>query len=79
MASVSGEPRRPLAGSPFATSAPVAASEALTAVEVGDRVCHDRFGLGTVVSVGFPDVLRVDFGTEGTQQFRLGDPSLTSL
>ncbi|MEZ0065401.1 DNA helicase-2/ATP-dependent DNA helicase PcrA [Streptacidiphilus sp. MAP12-20] len=41
---------------------------------VGDRVTHDRFGLGTVVSVSGPAddaKATIDFGAEGTKQLLL--------
>ncbi|MFC1409054.1 DNA helicase PcrA [Streptacidiphilus sp. N1-12] len=41
---------------------------------VGDRVTHDRFGLGTVVAVGGPAddaKATIDFGAEGTKQLLL--------
>ena len=41
---------------------------------VGDRVNHDRFGLGTVVAVGGPAddaKATIDFGAEGTKQLLL--------
>ncbi len=41
---------------------------------VGDRVTHDRFGLGTVVAVAGPAddaKATIDFGTEGTKQLLL--------
>ena len=77
MASSSGNARRTIAGSPFATAA--VAPPPSVDYSVGDRVCHDRFGMGTVVVVGFPDVLRIDFGTEGLREFRSNDPSITAL
>ncbi|MDT0377416.1 hypothetical protein E4198_19395 [Streptomyces sp. RKND-216] len=52
-------PRRHLPTSPFAPAV-VAAVEEYAA---GDRVSHDRYGLGRVLSVGHDDALIVDFGS----------------
>ncbi len=46
---------------------------------VGDRVTHDRYGLGRVVSVDTADYLCLDFGAGGIKQFAGADPSLTKL
>jgi DNA helicase II / ATP-dependent DNA helicase PcrA len=46
----------------------------LLSLAVGDRVTHDRFGLGTVVAVGGPAddaKATIDFGSEGTKQLLL--------
>jgi DNA helicase-2/ATP-dependent DNA helicase PcrA len=43
-------------------------------LNVGDRVTHDRFGLGTVVSVSGPAddaKATIDFGGEGVKQLLL--------
>ncbi|MFC1438234.1 DNA helicase PcrA [Streptacidiphilus sp. N1-10] len=47
---------------------------AAVSLAVGDRVTHDRFGLGTVVAVGGPAddaKATIDFGAEGTKQLLL--------
>ncbi|TDU06161.1 ATP-dependent DNA helicase PcrA [Streptomyces sp. 846.5] len=47
---------------------------AALSLAVGDRVTHDRFGLGTVVAVGGPAddaKATIDFGAEGTKQLLL--------
>ncbi|WP_042401070.1 DNA helicase PcrA [Streptacidiphilus carbonis] len=47
---------------------------AAVSLAVGDRVTHDRFGLGTVVAVGGPPddaKATIDFGAEGTKQLLL--------
>jgi DNA helicase-2/ATP-dependent DNA helicase PcrA len=47
---------------------------AAISLAVGDRVTHDRFGLGTVVAVGGPAddaKATIDFGAEGTKQLLL--------
>ena len=36
-------------------------------------------GMGKVVLVGFPDVLRIDFGTNGVRQLPASDPGLSAL
>ena len=69
--------RRTIAGSPFAQ--PVVDPGPPPVYEVGDRVCHDRHGMGRVVVVGYPDVLRIDFGTSGIRQLMASDPGLTAL
>jgi DNA helicase-2/ATP-dependent DNA helicase PcrA len=46
----------------------------VVSLSVGDRVTHDRFGLGTVVAVGGPAddaKATIDFGSEGTKQLLL--------
>ena len=46
----------------------------VVSLAVGDRVTHDRFGLGTVVSVAGPAddaKATIDFGSEGTKQLLL--------
>jgi DNA helicase-2/ATP-dependent DNA helicase PcrA len=46
----------------------------LLSLAVGDRVTHDRFGLGTVVAVAGPAddaKATIDFGSEGTKQLLL--------
>ncbi|MFC1417088.1 DNA helicase PcrA [Streptacidiphilus cavernicola] len=46
----------------------------VVSLAVGDRVTHDRFGLGTVVAVGGPAddaKATIDFGAEGTKQLLL--------
>jgi len=55
-------PRRRLPGSPFN-----AARDAIPPDEVfcvGDRVAHDRHGLGRVVSVSGTAAVDADFGTD---------------
>jgi hypothetical protein len=50
--------RRHLSTSPFA----VQASEEIKSFDVGERVCHDREGLGRVHSVEHDGAVIVDFG-----------------
>jgi hypothetical protein len=68
-------PRRHLPGSPFNNQAPAAPVEVY---DVQDRVTHDRYGLGTVISVEDDIAVIVDFGG---QQARVTTPftKLTKL
>ena len=59
--------RRPLPGSPFATPAP----RPLEHFSVRDRVSHDRYGLGSVISVEEEVAVVVDFGS---RQLRIPAP-----
>jgi hypothetical protein len=52
-------PRRP-AGSPFKTAPPVP----VEVFEVGDRVTHDRCGLGRVVNVEGDSAVHVEFASQ---------------
>jgi hypothetical protein len=61
--------RRVLTNSPFPP--PKAIPKAATRMSAGDRVTHDRLGLGRVVRVGDDVDVIVDFGQE--------DGSLTSI
>jgi DNA helicase-2/ATP-dependent DNA helicase PcrA len=57
-------------------------NRAVIAVEVGDRVSHDAFGLGTVVEVnGVGDKAQatVDFGSGGTKRLVLRYAPLVKL
>jgi hypothetical protein len=76
MSSVSGPRRRVLESSPFA---PPAERPEVPTFEVGDQVTHDRHGMGRVVVVGYPDVVRVDFGTSGIRQMAASDQALKPL
>jgi hypothetical protein len=51
--------RRHLASSPF----PPAAEIDHPIYAVGDRVCHDTFGLGRVISVESTVAVSIDFGS----------------
>jgi len=70
-------PRRVLETSPF--SRPEVLVRPPGEFAVGDRVTHDRYGLGRVVSVDTADYLCLDFGAGGIKQFAGADPSLTKL
>ncbi|GAB2868816.1 hypothetical protein GCM10022221_82270 [Actinocorallia aurea] len=51
---------RHLPTSPFKAPPPPPAPEVFS---VGDRVSHDKHGLGTVISIGGTATVTVDFGT----------------
>jgi hypothetical protein len=53
-------PRRHLATSPFKPPDPEPAAETF---DVGDKVTHDRYGLGTVTGVEEGTALVIDFGS----------------
>ncbi|MBD3779614.1 MAG: DNA helicase PcrA [Micrococcales bacterium] len=81
-ASRAGE--RPAPGSGGATfgSATPRKDADIPTLAVGDRVTHDAYGLGTVVSIegGGPNaVAKVDFGTEGTKRLLLRYSPVTKL
>jgi len=67
--------RRPLPGSPFNTPPVIRPVEQYAA---GDRVTHDKYGLGVVIGVEEEVAVLVDFGT---QQERITSPysKLTKL
>jgi hypothetical protein len=69
--------RRVIAGSPFAQ--PAVEAGPVPVYEVGDRVTHDRHGMGKVILVGYPNVLRIDFGVNGVRQLPSSDAGLTAL
>ena len=69
-------PRRILPGSPFK------APEALPPQKfvVGERVTHDRHGMGKVVAVEDGDVaVLVNFGGEGVQRIALPNAKISKL
>ena len=48
--------------------------------EVGERVTHDRHGMGKVVAVEDGDVaVLVNFGGEGVQRITLPNPKISKL
>lgn len=69
-------PGRPLATSPFSREpvAPVVPD----VFAVDDRVAHDKYGLGTVVSVNGTREVIVNFGSE-TRRINLPNPKLALL
>jgi DNA helicase-2/ATP-dependent DNA helicase PcrA len=83
----SGAPRReprpalPATGATFGSATP-RPDTAIPSLEVGDRVTHDAYGLGTVVALegsGHNAVVKVDFGTEGTKRLLLRFSPVTKL
>jgi DNA helicase II / ATP-dependent DNA helicase PcrA len=59
------------AAAPAATRRPVAD---IPALEAGDKVTHDSYGLGTVLALegsGANAVAKIDFGSEGTKRLLL--------
>ena len=69
--------RRVVPGSPF--NKPAVDLGPAPVYEVGDRVTHDRHGMGKVILVGYPDILRIDFGANGIMQLPASDARLTAL
>lgn len=67
---------RSLATSPFARSEPVARE--LLVLTVGDRVTHDSFGLGRVVTAGCSHVT-VDFGGGQVRSLACDSRELTKI
>lgn len=68
-------PRRPLASSPF--NAPVD-DRPVVVYEVGERVTHDRHGLGRVVGIESETAVLVDFAT-GVRRVTLPSTMLSKL
>jgi len=68
-------------GATFGSATPRPAG-AVPDLDVGDRVTHDAYGLGTVVAVegaGQNAVAKVDFGSEGTKRLLLRYSPVTKL
>jgi hypothetical protein len=73
----SASSRRPLRSSPFAVpDAPAARPSDYFAV--GDRVSHDRMGLGRVLSVD-DEYVCVDFGVGVVKAFPISNRSLDTI
>ena len=68
--------RRVLPGSPF--NVPAAPPAPVQDFEEGDRVNHDRHGMGRVCTVENPDSVIVDFG-EGPRRVTNPSARLTKL
>lgn len=51
----------------------------IPSLEIGDRVTHDSYGLGTVVDVEANAVVKIDFGTNGTKRIALKYTAITKL
>jgi len=74
-------PALPSTGATFGSATPRPAA-AIPTLEIGDRVTHDAYGLGTVVALegaGHNAVVKVDFGTEGTKRLLLRFSPVTKL
>jgi DNA helicase II / ATP-dependent DNA helicase PcrA len=78
-------PKRSVPPSPdapkFGSATPRPAGD-VPSLQVGDRVTHDAYGLGTVVvleGVGPNAVAKIDFGTEGTKRLLLRYSPVTKL
>ena len=76
MSTSNSRPARYLATSPFNREPAAPAVPDVFAVD--DRVTHDRYGLGTVVSVNGTREVIVNFGAE-TRRISLPNPKLTLL
>ena len=71
----------PSTGATFGSATPRPAG-AVPNLDVGDRVTHDSYGLGTVVAVegaGQNAVAKIDFGSEGTKRLLLRYSPVTKL
>ena len=55
------------------------AQRALPRLEVGDRITHDRFGLGRVIHVDSSEYVSVDFGTEPVRRIPVSSRALTKI
>ena len=67
-------PKKSAPSSPSRSSGPLRKSNTQLELEVGDRVNHDKYGLGTVKSVdgkGARATVMIDFGTNGTVRLML--------
>ncbi len=78
-------PKRSVPPSPdapkFGSATPRPAGDVPT-LQVGDRVTHDSYGLGTVVvleGAGPNAVAKIDFGSEGTKRLLLRYSPVTKL
>ncbi|HEY8718114.1 DNA helicase PcrA [Pengzhenrongella sp.] len=68
-------------GPKFGSATPRPAGD-VPALEIGDKVTHDAYGLGTVVAVegGGPNaVAKIDFGADGTKRLLLRYSPVTKL
>ncbi|MGQ0846771.1 MAG: hypothetical protein ACT4QF_21850 [Sporichthyaceae bacterium] len=76
MSASDSRPRRQLATSPF--NKPPAEPVVPDVFEVADKVCHDKYGLGTVVSLDGTHGVVVNFGSE-TRRITLPSTKLSPL
>ena len=54
----------------------------MPSLEIGDKVTHDAYGVGTVVGVeggGANAVAKIDFGADGTKRLLLRYSPVTKL
>jgi DNA helicase-2/ATP-dependent DNA helicase PcrA len=51
----------------------------LPSLEVGDRITHDRFGLGRVVQIDSAEYICVDFGSQAIRRIPLASKALTKI
>ncbi|MBO1752256.1 DNA helicase PcrA [Actinotalea sp. BY-33] len=68
-------------GATFGSATPRPAGE-VPSLEVGDKVTHDAYGVGTVVAVeggGANAVAKIDFGADGTKRLLLRYSPVTKL
>lgn len=70
--------RRPLAGSPFQPE-PELEPRPADYFSVGDRVCHDKHGMGRVTAVDTAGYIRVDFGAQVLKTFDRSNRSVDLL
>ncbi|GGC17044.1 DNA helicase PcrA [Cellulomonas carbonis] len=71
----------PSTGASFGSATPRPAGD-VPSLDVGDRVTHDAYGLGTVVAVegaGPNAVAKIDFGADGTKRLLLRYSPVTKL
>src|SRR5690606_21959916 len=78
----SGTPRRQGGDAPRASFGSATPRADVPSLEVGARVTHDAYGLGTVVAVegsGPNAVAKIDFGADGTKRLLLRYSPVTKL
>ncbi|EYR63340.1 ATP-dependent DNA helicase PcrA [Actinotalea ferrariae CF5-4] len=71
----------PSTGATFGSATPRPAGD-VPSLEIGDKVTHDAYGMGTVVAVegaGPNAVAKIDFGTDGTKRLLLRYSPVTKL
>ena len=71
----------PGAGATFGSATPRDDTD-IPSLSVGDKVTHDAYGLGTVVSLegaGRNAVAKIDFGADGTKRLLLRFTPVTKL
>ncbi|MBL0884728.1 DNA helicase PcrA [Myceligenerans indicum] len=53
--------------------------KSVPSLDVGDKVTHDTYGLGTVIGVEKNDVVKIDFGSNGSKRIALKYTKVTKL